>query len=136
MMTIVEVIETLKANYPDACFEQLRDAVDAAIVVLKAQDTAGDTVVSRQAVRDWLLRWEGYVDKDTIIRMQARVIDVPSAGVVPVKRGRREWRKEKTVWQTGYYCSECQTFFGKDYDMVKYFNYCPNCGAKLEGSEA
>ena len=56
--------------------------------------------------------------------------------IEPVKQGRLEWRKEKTIWQTGYYCSECQAFFGKDYDMVKYFNYCPNCGARMsEGSE-
>lgn len=30
-----EAIETLKANYPDTCFEQLRDAVDTAISALK-----------------------------------------------------------------------------------------------------
>lgn len=29
-----EVIETLRANYPDACFEQLREAVDIAIEAL------------------------------------------------------------------------------------------------------
>ena len=34
-MTREEAIETLKANYPDACFEQLRDAVDAAISALR-----------------------------------------------------------------------------------------------------
>lgn len=34
-MTIKEAIETLRANYPDACFEQLRDAVDIAISALK-----------------------------------------------------------------------------------------------------
>ena len=34
-MTAEEAIATLKANYPDACFEQLRDAVDIAISVLK-----------------------------------------------------------------------------------------------------
>lgn len=34
-MTIKEAIETLEANYPDACFEQLRDAVDVAISALK-----------------------------------------------------------------------------------------------------
>ena len=34
-MTREEAIETLEANYPDACFEQLRDAVDAAIFALK-----------------------------------------------------------------------------------------------------
>lgn len=34
-MTKEEAIETLKANYPDACFGQLRDAVDTAISALK-----------------------------------------------------------------------------------------------------
>lgn len=46
-MTNAEAIETLRANYPDACYEQLREAVDAAIEALKAQDAAGDTI-SRQ----------------------------------------------------------------------------------------
>ena len=35
-MTNNEAIETLRANYPDACYEQLREAVDAAIEALKA----------------------------------------------------------------------------------------------------
>ncbi len=34
-MTNSEAIEILQANYPDACFEQLRDAVDVAISALK-----------------------------------------------------------------------------------------------------
>lgn len=46
-----QAIETLRANYPDACYEQLREAVDAAIEALKAQDAAGDTI-SRQAAID------------------------------------------------------------------------------------
>ena len=37
-MTITEAIETLRANYPDACFEQLREAVDMAINALTAQE--------------------------------------------------------------------------------------------------
>jgi hypothetical protein len=36
-MTNAEAIETLRANYPDACFEQLREAVDKAIKVLEEQ---------------------------------------------------------------------------------------------------
>jgi rubrerythrin len=38
-MTNSEAIEILQANYPDACFEQLRDAVDIAIYALSAQPT-------------------------------------------------------------------------------------------------
>ena len=36
-------------------------------------------LISRQAVQEWLSKWEGYVDMDTITRMQYRVIDIPSA---------------------------------------------------------
>ena len=36
-------------------------------------------LISRQAVKDWLLKWEGYIDKDIIARMQYRVVDIPSA---------------------------------------------------------
>jgi hypothetical protein len=43
-MTREEAIETLKANYPDACYEQLREAVDAAIEALKAQDVPDTNV--------------------------------------------------------------------------------------------
>ena len=34
-MTREEAIETLRANYPDKCFESLRNAVDMAIEALK-----------------------------------------------------------------------------------------------------
>ena len=36
-MTNAEALETLRANRPDACFEQLRGAVDMAIDALKKQ---------------------------------------------------------------------------------------------------
>ena len=38
-MTNAEAIETLRANYPDACFEQLREAVDKAIKALEAHQS-------------------------------------------------------------------------------------------------
>ena len=37
-MTNTEAIETLRANYPDACYEQLREAVDVAISSLKRSE--------------------------------------------------------------------------------------------------
>lgn len=36
-MTREEAIETLRANYPDKCYESLRNAVDVAIESLKAE---------------------------------------------------------------------------------------------------
>lgn len=35
--------------------------------------------ISRQAVKEWLAKWEGYLDADMIARMQYRVIDIPNA---------------------------------------------------------
>ena len=57
-MTNEEAIKTLEANYPDACFEQLREAVDAAIEALKAQDADSDTI-SRKAAIDAILAVTG-----------------------------------------------------------------------------
>ena len=57
-MTNEEAIKTLEANYPDACFEQLREAVDAAIEALKAQDADSDTI-SRKATIDAILAVTG-----------------------------------------------------------------------------
>lgn len=57
-MTNEETIKTLEANYPDACFEQLREAVDAAIEALKAQDADSDTI-SRKATIDAILAVTG-----------------------------------------------------------------------------
>ena len=106
--------------------------------------------IDRQAAIDALEREktystaykDGYAQTDYFKQYNMGLADgikalnkLPTAEVGPVKHGCLEWRKEKTIWQTGYYCSECQAFFGKDYDMVKYFNYCPNCGAKLEVEE-
>ena len=57
-MTNAVAIETLRANYPDACYEQLREAVDAAIEALKAQDADSDTI-SRKAAIDAILAVTG-----------------------------------------------------------------------------
>lgn len=53
-MTREEAIETLKANYPDACYGQLREAVGMAIEALKAQidkdtNVPSNDTISRQA---------------------------------------------------------------------------------------
>lgn len=37
-----------------------------------------DDLISRQAVKEWLERWEGYLDKDMIARMQLKVDDIPT----------------------------------------------------------
>lgn len=58
---------------------------------------------------------------------------VPAADVVPVRRGRWIEKKKATdfvgLYEVSYVCSRCNNVvFGK-------YNYCSNCGAKMEGEE-
>ena len=57
--------------------------------------------------------------------------DAPAADVAPVRHGR---------WETSsglYSCSECGITCPYDVqaDVIEYWacNYCPNCGAKMDG---
>ena len=55
-MTRKEAVETLRANYPDKCFESLRNAVDIAIESLEADvpdKNVGD-MISRQGALSML----------------------------------------------------------------------------------
>ena len=56
---------------------------------------------------------------------------IPAADVRPVVRAK--WKDD---WETG--CSECsacgESYLWEDYDGVGEWNFCPNCGAKMEES--
>lgn len=60
-MTREEAIQTLKANYPDKCYELLRNAVDIAIEALKAEpyiefcEWVADTVLYEDFEDKWTL---------------------------------------------------------------------------------
>ena len=77
-------------------------------------------------------RWDRLVlgfDRETA---RGIVVSQPAADVVPVVHGRwidrcvRDWR-----------CSECgEKLLGRGYDGYVYKNlpnYCPNCGARMDG---
>ena len=59
------------------------------------------------------------------------VENLPAADVTPVRHGR--WEKSSGL----YSCSECGMTCPYDVqaDAIEYWacNYCPNCGAKMEG---
>lgn len=64
----------------------------------------------------------------------------PIADVQEIKHG--EWTKDDSG---GCYCSACGWYADYDYDYVTYvtnnglgngdFNYCPHCGAKMDGGK-
>ena len=60
------------------------------------------------------------------------VSQFPSADVAPVRHGR--W--EEASDGGGIVCPFCRTDFCTLIYDTEYFNYCPNCGAKMDLEEA
>ena len=70
----------------------------------------------------------GYVEEEGDLAVTVEdILKIPAADVRPVVRG-----KWITVMYHLYECSEC----GAAYQDVGYgFNYCPNCGARMDGED-
>ena len=62
----------------------------------------------------------------------AEVINVLLMDAQEVRHGR--WIK---LYHDNYKCSECGAWWGSDYndEIINNFNYCPNCGAKMDEVE-
>ena len=71
------------------------------------------------------------VSASEVINDFEEVIDaVPTADVAPVKHG--HWVKEKSDVLIHWHCSVCENCY---YLEEPNANYCPNCGAKMDGGE-
>ena len=61
----------------------------------------------------------------------SEIADIPAADVAPVVHGR--WvEKEKYTFGIMYDCSLCED---RILDNGHPWNYCPNCGAKMDGGD-
>ena len=92
--------------------------------------------IEREAVKRELLSWAvslnhpEYLIKDDALH----VIDsIPAADVAPVRHGRWVDKGEYAV------CMECGERSGTQYDGVEPIplttQFCPNCGAKMDGGD-
>lgn len=81
-------------------------------------------------------RW--YDAKHSVLR---EIAQSPTADVAEVRHGecvidRAEHivpvGRKNSIKHISYKCSECGRKFGNN----KYLNYCPNCGAKMDGGKA
>ena len=71
------------------------------------------------------------VSASEVINDFENVIDaVPTADVAPVRHG--HWVKEKPDVLIHWHCSVCKNCY---YLEEPNANYCPNCGAKMDGGE-
>lgn len=66
-------------------------------------------------------------------RVVALIADAPTADVAPVVHGRWEpCFDENDNWRQGFAgCSNCCQEYSAH--VVNHFDYCPNCGAKMDG---
>ena len=79
--------------------------------------------IERKAIRDALY------DADAITMSGVKILNqFPGADVAPVRHGRWETHSDRP---DSLICSVCNCGF----DMWKHdpHNYCPNCGAKMDG---
>ena len=77
---------------------------------------------------DPVLNKNGHVPLPVI---RQNIMDIPAADVAPVRHGR--WvEKEKYTFGIMYDCSLCEN---RILDNGHPWNYCPNCGAKMDGGE-
>lgn len=85
----------------------------------------GEYISREEAVKAFCEKCRGYYDGHCIHRDECDVDVIqtaPAADVQLVKHGR---------WMYPFYCSECG--FVPYYSSDLTYNYCPNCGARMDG---
>ena len=87
----------------------------------------------KRAIIDWEHGDASEWIADHLIANGVTVQENTAADVAPVRHGR--WEKQSGL----YSCSECGMTCPYDVqaDVIEYWacNYCPNCGAKMDGGE-
>ena len=82
-----------------------------------------DEYINKQAFLDYMKRTDRYFN------VKFDIENFPNADVAPVRHGR--W--EEASDGDGIVCPFCRTDFCTIIYDTECFNYCPNCGAKLDG---
>lgn len=79
--------------------------------------------IDKQAFIDYMMGTSRYFN------VKFDIENFPNADVAPVRHGR--W--EEASDGDGIVCPFCRTDFCTIIYDTEYFNYCPNCGAKMDG---
>lgn len=73
----------------------------------------------------------GYISALSVV--EGEIAEQPAADVAPVRRG--EWASEETAVT----CTACGRSYDTDFEIkrnvISNFDYCPNCGAKMDGDK-
>lgn len=77
-------------------------------------------------------------ENKNFMQCESAIERLPAADVVPVRHGRWIEYPECLRFENAYsddhiVCSECHEVFSILDNCTEAFNYCPNCGAKMDG---
>lgn len=97
----------------------MTEYIDRSIVISRFSFYKGDRIPEKDI--DGFPNTIAFRDVKSIIR------SIPAADVAPVVHGK--WISNDEWWE--FICSVCK----KPFDSVKRYNYCPNCGAKMDLEE-
>ena len=70
---------------------------------------------------------------NTTERQLRAIRELPAADVAPVRHGRWIHTDLAAHWYGKDECNEC-TYHEHDRRDLSHFNYCPGCGAKMDGA--
>lgn len=87
--------------------------------------------IEREAARD--LFEQALVDDWEIQYADDRLDEIPAADVVEVRHGRWIWGAQDFECGKSHECSVCGGFIDYYHGGADDYNYCPNCGAKMDG---
>lgn len=139
-MTNSEAIETLRANYPDACYEQLREAVDAAIKALEDRPSVDNKLFICDRKKCERCSPDCYITSDTNHRARTDTVVFINGDRVVIKSEEIKYPRWINLGHLGrsgdhpysvwYKCSEC------GFELYWWTtDKCPHCGAYMRGDE-
>lgn len=73
---------------------------------------------------------EGVETANNILKTVQVIEKMPAVDAAPVVHGR--WIERPFLLGTTHVCSRCNDYYGMPHGI---FNYCPNCGAKMDEEE-
>lgn len=82
--------------------------------------------------RRWIVKREGFINEGySYDQVHFTIDEIPTVDAEPVRHGHWLFHEEPD----GYYhseCSECGQWCDEDVFLKGKWNYCPNCGAKMD----
>ena len=90
--------------------------------------------IKRETVINHLDACMDTIWKPEIVALKCFVEDVPAADVAPVVHGRWEYIPQTLNTLSQFRCPFCR-WWSLDPSIDGAYNYCPNCGAKMDGAE-